>query len=66
LLGKTLYLLAGEDAHVEDIPISSAVVAAKSHVIRRMLSSGMRESNKENLVVLRLKSDGERQNLPSF
>lgn len=45
--------------HVEDIPISSAVVAAKSHVIRRMLSSGMRESNKENPVVLRLKRDGE-------
>ena len=45
----------------EDIPVNSAVLAAKSRVLRAMLSNGMEESNKSKPVVLKLTPEGRQR-----
>ncbi|GAQ88318.1 BTB/POZ/Kelch-associated protein [Klebsormidium nitens] len=43
-----------EEAWVEEIPVNSIVLAAKSCVLRTMLSNGMKESDKSAPVVLKV------------
>lgn len=45
----------------EEIPISSIVVAAKSRVLRTMLSNGMKESDVRTPVVLKVTEEGEKE-----
>jgi hypothetical protein len=47
------------EAEVEELPISSHVVAAKSRVLKSMFSSGTRESDKGLPVVLKVTKEGE-------
>lgn len=51
--------LSNGEAEVEELPINSIVVAAKSRVLKTMFSSGMRESDKGSLVVLKVTREGE-------
>lgn len=48
-----------EVAWVEEIPVNSIVLAAKSCVLRTMLSNGMKESDKSAPVVLKVTPEGE-------
>ena len=43
----------------EDIPVSSVILAAKSEVLRTMLSSGMKESDKREPILLKVTARGE-------
>lgn len=58
MTGPSLPSSNGE-AEVEELPISSTVVAAKSRVLRTMFSSGMRESDKGSPVILKVTREGE-------
>jgi hypothetical protein len=51
--------LSNGEAEVEELPINSIVVAAQSRVLKTMLSSGMRVSDKGSLVVLKVTREGE-------
>lgn len=47
----------------EDVPINSAILAAKSPVFLNMLSSGMAESNQDRPVIIRMSSNDEKKAL---
>lgn len=49
---------SGEAEGPEDIPVSSIVLAAKSRVLRAMLSSEMREGQKDAAIVVKLTRQG--------
>jgi hypothetical protein len=49
---------AEEEEWVEEIPVNSIVLAAKSCVLRTMLSNGMRESDKGEPVILKVTVEG--------
>lgn len=55
---------AGTDFEIEEIPVNAIVVAAKSRVLRAMLFNGMRESDKNKVVVVRVTAAGK--NHPSI
>ncbi|GAQ88324.1 hypothetical protein KFL_004180090 [Klebsormidium nitens] len=51
---------SAEIEEAEEIPISSVIVAAKSHVLRAMLSSDMREGQKDAPIVLKVTGQEKR------
>jgi hypothetical protein len=56
---STLVPLSNGEAEVEELPINSIVVGAKSRVLKTIFSSGMRESDKGSPVVLKMTREGE-------
>lgn len=56
--------LATEDVWVEEIPVNSIVLAAKSCVLQRMLSNGMKESDKSEPLLLKVTPQGGFAALP--
>lgn len=61
--GDAVESIHGRD-EVEEIPISAAVVAAKSDVLRTMILSKMKESQKEAPIVVKVTRRGELCDLP--